>query len=296
MFRKFILGFCLLASAGISANLYASNSTNNTNASPQTGNIKLVDGIIAVVNGEPILLSDVRLYQLLFGIKDFHKALDQLIDIYVVAQYAKSKGIEIPPQKLERILEHFAKTQHISVEKLYEELNKMGLGGSVFKNFLEKYNLYVAAIQIFVLKPLHENKDMLNLLLEQKSKTEPVYEIEIVKIPKKVAEKNMNILITKDINKISETLKVSPVKIEASLKELKPHLAEVVKRLKPGKVDFAEDEKYLYVVKLDKVKYEIPNKEELIKQIEQEKIKEFVKQLREQSNITILIEEKEPSK
>jgi len=289
MLRKFVLGFCLLTSSvGLNAPLYA---LSNTNSTIQEGNLKLVDGTFAVVNGEPILLSDIKLYQLLFGIKDFKKALNQLIDIYVVAQYAQSKGIEIPPQKLEQILENFARSQHISVEKLYQELNKVGLGGSVFKNFLEKYNLYVTAIQIFVLKPLHENKDMLNLLLEEKAKTEPIYEIEILRIPKKVAEKKMELLITKDITKISKTLNVEPIELQAGLKELKPYLAEVVKKLKPGKVDFAEDDKYLYVVKLKSIKYGIPNKEELIKQIEQEKIKEFVKQLREQSTITILINE-----
>jgi len=259
----------------------------------QKNDWELVDETVAVVNGEPILLSDIKLYELLFGIKDFKEALQKLIDIYVVAQYAESKGLEIPSQKVSEIVENFAKSQGLSVEKLYTELQRLGLGGAVFENFIKKYNLYVAAIQLFVLKPLHQNKEELEILIASRSpKAEPFYTFEILKIPKKEAVKYQDLLVSGNFEKIAKTLKVEPLKLTATLDSLKPQIAKVLKRLKPGMVDFAEDKDFLYVLKLDKVEYKIPegSRKEIVKQIEEEKIREFIEELKKNSVIKILPE------
>jgi hypothetical protein len=73
---------------------------------------------------------------------------------------------------------------------------------------------------------------------------------------------------------------------------LKPQIRETVKRLSPGQVDFAEDKNYLYVVKLNGIKYKhFGDKEKIIKQIKEEKIKEFVQRLEKEAVIKLLIKE-----
>ena len=254
---------------------------------------QLVDETVAVVNGEPILLSDVKLYMLLFGERDFTKALNKLINIYLVAQYTESKGLQIPPQEVNRIVENFAKSQGITVAKLYGELQRVGLGGSVFNNFIEKYNLYVNGIRLFVLKPLLSNKGELELLIAAKApKAKPVYTVEILPIPKKVAEKNEDLLLSMDIEKISKKLGITPIRLTATPEELKPSIAKVVKRLSEGQTDFAEDKDNIYLVKVLKVEYKTPkgSREKILKRIEEEKIEEFIKTLRENSVVKILPE------
>lgn len=254
---------------------------------------ELVDETVADVNGEPVLLSDVKLYELLFGENDFKRALNKVIDIYLAAQYAQEKGVEIPPQRVSKIVEKFAKSQGISVARLYAELQKFGLGGAVFQNFIEKYNLYVAAIQLFVLKPLHENKEQLELLVAAHSpQAKTFYTFEIVKVPKKEALKYEDLLVEENLNKIAQAVGTKPLKLTSTLDALKPQIAKVLKRLKPGKVDFAEDKNYLYVIKLDKIEYRTPegSRDQIIKQIEQEKIEQFLKELRQNAVVKILPE------
>jgi len=261
------------------------------NNNPQ-GEWILTEETVAVVNGEPILLSDVRLYRLLFGVKDFKTALDRLIDIYLVSQYAKERGLSIPPQKVEEIISQFAQSQGITVEELYRRLQKLHLGGSVFTNFIERYNLYVGAINLFVLKPLYENKEELSLLVASRlKKAQPYYTVEILKIPKAVAEKNEDLLLSMDIQKISQRLGISPIKLTARLEDLKPQIAQVVKRLSPQKVDFAEDEDFLYLVKLVGISYKTDEEERqrVIKEIEAERIKKFIDSLRKESVVKILV-------
>jgi DNA-binding Lrp family transcriptional regulator len=261
------------------------------NNNPQ-GEWILTEETVAVVNGEPILLSDVRLYRLLFGVKDFKTALDRLIDIYLVSQYAKERGLSIPPQKVEEIISQFAQSQGITVEELYRRLQKLHLGGSVFTNFIERYNLYVGAINLFVLKPLYENKEELSLLVASRlKKAQPYYTVEILKIPKSVAEKNEDLLLSMDIQKISQRLGISPIKLTARLEDLKPQIAQVVKRLSPQKVDFAEDKDFLYLVKLVGISYKTDEEERqrVIKEIEAERIKKFIDSLRKESVVKILV-------
>ena len=261
------------------------------NNNPQ-GEWILTEETVAVVNGEPILLSDVRLYRLLFGVKDFKTALDRLIDIYLVSQYAKERGLSIPPQKVEEIISQFAQSQGITVEELYRRLQKLHLGGSVFTNFIERYNLYVGAINLFVLKPLYENKEELSLLVASRlKKAQPYYTVEILKIPKAVAEKNEDLLLSMDIQKISQRLGISPIKLTARLEDLKPQIAQVVKRLSPQKVDFAEDKDFLYLVKLVGISYKTDEEERqrVIKEIEAERIKKFIDSLRKESVVKILV-------
>ena len=261
------------------------------NNNPQ-GEWILTEETVAVVNGEPILLSDVRLYRLLFGVKDFKTALDRLIDIYLVSQYAKERGLSIPPQKVEEIISQFAQSQGITVEELYRRLQKHHLGGSVFTNFIERYNLYVGAINLFVLKPLYENKEELSLLVASRLKNaQPYYTVEILKIPKSVAEKNEDLLLSMDIQKISQKLGISPIKLTAKLEDLKPQIAQVVKRLSPQKVDVAEDKDFLYLVKLVGISYKTDEEERqrVIKEIEAERIKKFIDSLRKESVVKILV-------
>jgi len=274
--------FCLLTAAGPPA------------GAETPAGFELVEETVAVVNGEPILLSDVRLYQLLFGEKDFRKAVERLVEVYLVAQYAAERGLEIPPQKVWEMVENFAAAQGTTVERLYADLQRLGLGGAVFQNFLVKYNLYLGALQLFVIKPLTENEQELELLLAAKTpESVPVYELEILKVPKEVAVKRSDVLVGMDFEKVSEELGLEPVELRVRPEDLKPEIARVVRRLKPGQTDFAEDQNFIYLVKLKAVSYETPPdaKERALEELKRERVERFVKKLKEQAVVKVLVSE-----
>ncbi len=254
---------------------------------------QLADETVAVVNGEPILFTDVKLYMLLFGERSFKKALDKLIDIYVVAQYAESKGLTIPQAKINEIVKTFAQKQGMTVEQLYKLLENEGLGGTVFQNFLYKYNLYAASLNFFVLKPLHKNKAELESLIAAYSpKAKPYYTLEILKIPLEVAEKNTDLLASLNFEKISKVLGIKPITLSAAADELSPHVAETVGRLKRGQVDFVQENGYILMVKVLNKTYKVPpaDRKAIVAKIEAEKIKAFIEKLRGEAVIKILDE------
>jgi len=257
---------------------------------------KLVDETVAIVNGEPILASDVKIYMLLFGINDPQKALKDLENIYLVVQYAESRGLTVNLKQAQQMVLNFAKSQGISLEQLYKELQKVGLGGSVFQNFLVKYNLYKASIELFVLKPLLEDKETLDFLIAEKlPKAQPYYTIELLKIPKKIAEKKADLLVSADIKKISQKLGFDILKLTVNPNNLKPQLARVIKRLKAGQTDFAEDKNYIYLVKVDKIEFKIPQdaRQKALEEIKKEKIEAFIKKLKNEAIIKELVPLKE---
>ena len=252
------------------------------------GNYQLVDETVAIVNGEPILASDIKLYMVLFGVNDPKEALKKLEEIYLVAQYAQQKGLTVTPKQASEMVLNFAKRQGISLEQLYRELSNLGLGSSVFQNFLIKYNLYVAAIELFVVKPLMEDKERLELLIATKMPQEqPYYTVEILKIPKNLAEKNADLLVSSDIQTVAHKLGLTPIKVTVNPNNLKPQLAQVIKRLQPGQSDFAEDKDYLYMVKVDKIELRVPPdaRRMALEKIKREKIREFIEKLKREAVI-----------
>ena len=64
--------------------------------------------------------------------------------------------------------------------------------------------------------------------------------------------------------------------MQASLSEIKPSFAKVIKKFHhPNQYDFIEDKDYIYLLKLKAIHYKpIANKEEILKKIKEEKIKD----------------------
>ncbi len=253
----------------------------------------LSDETVAAVNGYPILYTDVRLYQLLFNENSFENALQRVIDIYAVSQYAISKGMSIPSKKLQEVIEHFAKTQGLSVDELYKLLEQNGISAEAFKNFIYRYNLYVGAIQFFVIKPLLSDRERLKQLIGLEAANKPLkYKLELLKIPLKVAEKNTDLLATLNFNLISKRLGIEPISLIVSAQEVSKRFASLLKRMKPGETNFFQEGNFLYIVRLKTTFRELsPTQEQkLIAKIEEEKIEEFVQKLRNEAVIRIIDE------
>ncbi|WP_461831801.1 SurA N-terminal domain-containing protein, partial [Aquifex sp.] len=112
----------------------------------------LIDKVVASVNGEPILESDIRMAKLYYGMKDKKKIIERLIEINLIYQYMVSRGIHIPDSKIDEILKDIAKKNGISVEELVKELRNHGLTLEDFKEFLRKDLIATVGLREYLLK------------------------------------------------------------------------------------------------------------------------------------------------
>ncbi len=89
---------------------------------------KVVDFIAAVVNGEPVLYSEVVDYAKKNHIPDLRVARDKVIEKKILLTKAKSEGITVSDEELKRALSEFIKNSSFKSEKEFEEaLKREGL-------------------------------------------------------------------------------------------------------------------------------------------------------------------------
>ena len=99
----------------------------------------LVDKIVAVVNGRPILQSEVKLFQKFYGIKDEKKALEELINQILLSQAAKNMGLTASEGEINRYLLDLVKQNNLnSIEDLKNLFEREGIAFSEFKDLIRR--------------------------------------------------------------------------------------------------------------------------------------------------------------
>ncbi len=89
---------------------------------------KVVDYIVAVVNDEPILYSELLEYAKVSRIPDLRAARDSLIEKKILLTVAKAKGIEASEDEVNQALKNFMKANGFkSISELKEAISKEGL-------------------------------------------------------------------------------------------------------------------------------------------------------------------------
>ena len=83
---------------------------------------KVVDYIAAVVNGEPVLYSEIVSYAKENGISDLRVARDRVIEKKILLTEAKSEGLKVSDAEVERAVKDFMEKNGIKDE---EELKKL---------------------------------------------------------------------------------------------------------------------------------------------------------------------------
>ncbi len=121
---------------------------------------ELYDKIVAVVNGEPITLSDIGAVKLIRGLTDMDaKAMDELmkkvdeaIEYTLLLQEAKKLHIQISDDEVQRTIDSILKRSGMDREKLKEVLKEEGVTYSVYEKMV-KARLVKARILSSIIKP-----------------------------------------------------------------------------------------------------------------------------------------------
>lgn len=255
----------------------------------------LVDRVVASVNGDPILESDVKLGMLFYNTTNKREVVSRLVDVWLINQFLQGKGIGVQEELLDQTLIRIAQANNMSLERLQNELQKEGLTLRDLKEFLRKEILFSQGIYAVLLREV--NVSFLDLELEKLKRGEVEVKrlVEVVVVDKKDSERLMRALEkTKEPRELAKALGLEVEILLVKKGELVESLDKEVWNAKVGDLVFGEDKEYIYVAKVVEVREEYKGKsleelkEELLEKKLEEKKRELLQNLRKKSFIRIM--------
>ena len=255
----------------------------------------LVDRVVASVNGDPILESDVKLGMLFYNTTDRREVISRLVDVWLINQFLQGKGIGVQEELLDQALIKIAQANNMSLERLQKELQKEGLTLRDLREFLRKELLFSQGIYAVLLREV--NVSALDLELEKLKRGEVEVKrlVEVVVVGKKDGKRLMRALEkTKDLRELAKALGLEVETLLVKKGELVKSLDKEVWNARVGELVFGEDKEHIYVAKVLAVKEEYKGKsleelkEELLEKKLEERKRELLQNLRKKSFIRIM--------
>jgi len=255
----------------------------------------LVDRVVASVNGDPILESDVKLGMLFYNTTNKREVISKLVDVWLINQFLQGKGIGVQEELLDQALVKIAQANNMSLEKLQNELQKEGLTLRDLKEFLRKELLFSQGIYAVLLREVNVSSLDLELEKLQRGEVEVKRLVEVLVVDKKDGERLMKALEkTKDLGELAKALGLKVETLLVKKGELVESLDKEVWNAKVGDIVFGEDKEHIYVAKVLGVKEEYKGKsleelkEELLQKKLEERKRELLQNLRKKSFIKII--------
>lgn len=255
----------------------------------------LVDRVVACVNGNPILESDVKLGMLFYNTTNKKEVISKLVDIWLINQFLQGKGVGVQEELLDQALVKIAQANNMSLERLQEELQKEGLTLRDLKEFLRKELLFSQGVYAVLLKEVNVSSLELELEKLKRGEVEVKRLVEVLVVDKKDSERLMKALEkTKDPRELAKALGLEVETLLVKKGELVESLDKEVWSAKVGDLVFGEDKEHIYVAKVLEVKEEYKGKsleelkEELLQKKLEERKKELLQNLKKKSFIKII--------
>ncbi len=261
-------------------------------------NIQLADKIAIVVNGKPVLESEIELAKQWFGIKDKKKAAERLIDEILIADAAEKVGLNVTSEEINKAIERLAKANGFpSSESFLETLKERGIIISEFKEIIKREILGAKFIQIYLKKNLFKGIS--------EGKLVPVRTIRIIYLrkdrpdfPDKYKAVYKGLEKGEDFSKLAKEYSDDPMTAEKGglLENLRkgdllPSLDKEIWKHKVGDTFKVETENGVYFVKIEKEDKKMsvtpPSGEEVRDKLKKE-FDIFLKKLRENAVIEYL--------
>lgn len=254
---------------------------------------QLIDRVVANVNGEPILESELKVAKMFYNLSDRKKLIDILVNKHIVFQFLREKGLNIPPEYIETVIKDIAKSNNKTVEELYIELRKEGLTPHDLENFIKVELASTYGLRDFLRKSIKVSDIEIELERLKSGEVKFLKDIELLVVSKDRKEELLQ-LVSKhgqDLGKIAKELALKPERLRVGKGELIEALDKEVWRVRDGDVAIAEGEEHIYLAKVlrtvreisgrseDQIRQEIINrklKEEEAKLIEKLKKRSFV--------------------
>ncbi len=98
-----------------------------------TANAKLIDKIVATVNGEPITLYELKNIAGFYQAKTPKQLLNEVIDGYLIEQMAKNVGIDVTDEEVEKYIQQIASQNNLTVDEFLNKLKESGIDLHYYK-------------------------------------------------------------------------------------------------------------------------------------------------------------------
>ncbi len=254
----------------------------------------LLDKVVASVNGEPILMTDVIIGMSFYNTDDEKAVVQRLIDTWILSQYVESKGAYVSDEYVDNMLLDIAKANNKSLDKLIEDLHKQNISAQDLKNFLRKLILSTQALDILLLKEIRVSDIETEIEKLKRGNLKFVKEIKLLVVDKKDSQKLSQLVEKeKDVDKIAQSLGIKMEHLEVGKGELIDALDREVWKAGKGEIVFAEDENHIYIAQilgqkevLEGVNTEILKEELLQRKLESAR-KDLLEKLKKRSFIRV---------
>lgn len=255
----------------------------------------LVDRVVASVNGEAILESDVKLGMLFYGVQNRRDIINKLVDVYILAQFLEGKGVGVQDEYINSVLLDIAKANGTDLDGLSKELSKEGLTLEDLKRFLRKELLAKQGLDAYLSREIKVTDVDLEIEKLKKGEVKLQREIELLTVDKKEGERVLRLIGKgKKLSDMAEALGVPIETLKVERGDLVEPLDREVWKAGVGDTVFAEDKDNIYIayIKGQRDVYHGKSTEELKKEVLTKKIEErreeLLRDLKRKSVIKIL--------
>ena len=211
----------------------------------------LVDRVVASVNSEPILESDIKMGMLYYATNDWKEVLDKLIEDMLLYQFLVGRGMQVPPELIEQALVNIARVNRMTLDGIAQELAKEGLTLQDLRRFLEREILATQGLIAFLEREVRVSDVEIELERLKSGNIRVVRNIELLVIDRKDEGKLKTIFSPeKGLDAIAKEMGVSLEKLRVARGDLVEVLDKEVWRASLGEIVFAEDKDHVYIAKV----------------------------------------------
>ncbi|WPM31776.1 peptidylprolyl isomerase [Hydrogenobacter sp. T-2] len=211
----------------------------------------LVDKVVASVNSEPILESDIKMGMLYYATTNRKDVIDKLIEDMLLYQFLIGRGMQVPPELIEQALVNIARVNRMTLDGIAQELAKEGLTLQDLRRFLEREILATQGLIAFLEREVRVSDVELELEKLKSGNIRVVRNIELLVIDRR-DEGKLKIIFSpeKGLDAIAKEMGASLEKLRVARGDLVEFLDKEVWKASPGEIVFAEDKDYVYIAKV----------------------------------------------
>ncbi|MCS7307015.1 MAG: peptidylprolyl isomerase, partial [Aquificaceae bacterium] len=209
-----------------------------------------MDRVVASVNSEPILESDLKLGMLFYGISDRKQLINKLVDDMLVYQFLLSRGMRLKPEIVEEAIQDLAKTNKTTVEGIASELAKYGLSLQDMRRFMEREMVVVQGIRVMLERDTKVSEIEVEVEKLRRGEVKVLREVELLVLEKKEADKLLNLLPVKELEELAMAMGKDVERMKVGRGDLVEALDKEVWRSGMGEIIVAEDADNIYIGKV----------------------------------------------
>ncbi len=211
----------------------------------------LLDKVVASVNSEPILESDLKMGMLYYATADRKQVLDKLVNDMLFYQFLVGRGLQVPPELIEEAIQNIARANRMSLEGIAQELAKEGLTLQDLRRFLERELLATQGLSAFLERDVKVSDVELELEKLKSDNVKVVRDIELLVIDRKNEGKlKATFNPEKQLEILANEMGLSLERLRVGKGELVDALDKEVWKASPGQLVFAEDKDHIYIAKV----------------------------------------------